>query len=136
MKKYIAFFYLVSVIVLYSCGNKNRLSIVNTNFTDEISVVQNLYFEFNQEIAPDSVQNTWDSTNYLDIEPEIKGKYMWESPNTLVFSPFEEFLPSTDYEIRLNRNLKKLANRKLRMSKDVLKIHTPLPTKLFFSLSV
>ena len=49
MKSYLPLLLLSFGLFLSSCGGKGKISIKNTNFVDEISLNQNLYFEFNQD---------------------------------------------------------------------------------------
>ena len=115
----------VIFLLLTSCGNNKRIKLVNTNFNEEISQEQNLYFEFNRDMVPDTLINFWDSTEYLSIKPEIKGRFIWESARELVFVPSAPFPPSTAFEARFTRQLRKHLDKKLRMPKEVVKFNTP-----------
>ena len=125
MKRYYPLLLLTISCVLFSCTGKNKIKIESTNFVDEISLNQNLYFEFNTELAPDSLLNVWDSTEYLSFLPKVAGRFMWESPKSLVFSPNNPFLPSTDYEVVINKAIKKFGKNVKSISKEVIVFHTP-----------
>ncbi|MBT6838198.1 MAG: alpha-2-macroglobulin family protein, partial [Bacteroidetes bacterium] len=125
MKSYLPLLLLSFGLFLSSCGGKGKISIKNTNFVDEISLNQNLYFEFNQDIVDDSIINIWDSTAYLTFKPEVVGRFMWESPNSLMFAPNNPFKASTDYEVVINKAIKKVSKEAKKISKEAIKFHTP-----------
>lgn len=81
-----------------ACFRGNELSIVKKNFDREISRNENLIVTFNHDLAPDSLIAVWDSTQYLKFEPQIPGRYRWNSPNELVFSPLQPLAPGTDFK--------------------------------------
>ncbi|MCD4680081.1 MAG: hypothetical protein K8S00_06820, partial [Bacteroidales bacterium] len=88
-------------LILFSCSGKKTIKLIETNFSDEISQHQELDFIFNIDIVPDSIINIWDTIQYIEFEPEVKGKFMWTYPNQLVFSPEEAYKPSTEYIAKL-----------------------------------
>ena len=47
--------------------------------------------------------NAWDSTDYVSFEPAIKGKFRWESPDQLVFSPSQPLSPATAYKATIKK---------------------------------
>ncbi len=103
MKKYL--FFLVLSFLFITCGRKNLLEIVQTDFKDEISTTTNLKFKFNQPLAQNITLNRWDTTQYLKFTPHIQGKFMWTSATELVFSPEKNLLPSTDYQASTQKSL-------------------------------
>ncbi len=88
---------LIPVTLILSCSPDNKVSVVATNFEQEIETLQNLAFTFDRDLAPDSVLNLWDSASYIKFTPEINGAFKWVSARELVFSPSGEFKPSTAY---------------------------------------
>ena len=60
--------------------------------------MSNLVFRFNKSLYPDSLINNWDSTAYISFEPKIQGRFRWNGPDELVFSPAQPLLPATNYK--------------------------------------
>ena len=81
-------------IFLSSC-KKNAITLSFTNAKGEVPQLGNLTFRFNSSLAKDSMLNAWDSTEYISFEPKIAGKFRWESPDELVFSPSHPLNPAT-----------------------------------------
>lgn len=92
-------------IAIVSCSSSNELKIAEKNFGEQIEQQQNLVFEFEQAVVPDSLTGLWDSTAYLRLTPAVTGSYKWTSPKTLVFSPSTGFKASTDYQAELTEAL-------------------------------
>lgn len=86
---------LIIVGLVTSCGSKDGANITYKSFGEEVSTTQNLTIEFNQSLADENKLNQWDSTQYIQFEPPIKGVYNWETPNRLTFSPTEKLPPAT-----------------------------------------
>jgi uncharacterized protein YfaS (alpha-2-macroglobulin family) len=130
MKKRSAVYILLSAfsfLLLNSCSSLHEVRIAGTNFTDEINQSQNLVFTFNKDLVEEDRLNRWDSTQYMQFEPAIKGKFKWAAPNELIFSPIAGFSPATAYKARLtdlllsgSANVKEYA-----LSKSVVTFHTP-----------
>ena len=78
---------LIAGTIFLSACNKNAVTLVYTNAKGEVPRLGNLVFRFNQIMVKDSMLNAWDSTDYISFEPAIPGKFRWESPDQLVFSP-------------------------------------------------
>ncbi len=91
----ILFLVLILPIIITSCGDDGTVHIVYKDFGEEVSTTQNLTIEFNQEVANPNQLNRWDSTAYIQFEPEIKGAFNWESTSRLVFSPANQLPPAT-----------------------------------------
>ena len=79
---------LAGTIFLTAC-NKNAVVLSYTNAKDEVPQLGNLVFRFNKSLAKDTMLNNWDSTEYISFEPRIAGRFRWESPDQLVFSPLK-----------------------------------------------
>ncbi|QQS30787.1 MAG: hypothetical protein IPM47_07620 [Sphingobacteriales bacterium] len=84
------------------------VEIQSKNFENEILRNENLSFTFNTTLVPDSLLMKWDSTAYIQFNPAIPGRFRWTSGNTLVFSPFEEFAPNSQFTGKLTKDLLKL----------------------------
>ena len=117
---------LLSVAVFTRCS-KNLVEVQKTDFKEEIATQQNLKFTFSQDLVTDNKLNVWDTTNYLNFTPMVKGKFKWISKNELIFSPVKGFQPSTDYKATLQDALVKAAPNKVPdvNKKNSIVFHTP-----------
>lgn len=88
------------VVVFLSC-NRNFVSLDYTNAKDEVPQLGNLVFRFSKSLVTDSLLNKWDSTEYVSFEPKIPGRFRWESPSELVFSPSRPLQPATSYKAKI-----------------------------------
>ncbi|MGB8192211.1 MAG: MG2 domain-containing protein, partial [Chitinophagaceae bacterium] len=88
------------VVVLLSC-NRSYVTLDYTNAKDEVPQLGNLVFRFNKSLVKDSMLNRWDSTEYVSFEPKIPGRFRWESPSELVFSPSRPLQPATTYKAKI-----------------------------------
>ena len=120
-------FHVLIAFVLSGCVNNGKvLQLEHSNFTGEIATDQNLIFTFAENLVPDSLLNTWDTTAYLTFSPAVHGKYKWSAPNELTFSPLAPFAASTDFEATLAENLTRHLKDKPSLPKDrSVKFHTP-----------
>ncbi|MFN8275877.1 MAG: MG2 domain-containing protein [Chitinophagales bacterium] len=114
---------LLLLAVLASC-NQNRVKLSSTNAREEVPVLGNLIFTFDRDLVPDSLLNRWDSTAYLEFTPAITGRFQWQSPYELIFSPDRELLPSTAYKAVMTSKLTARSRYHLGYS-DALSFHTP-----------
>ena len=92
---------LCGTIFLSSC-KRNYVALDYTNAKGEVPQLSNLIFRFNKSLYPDSLVNNWDSTDYISFEPKIKGRFRWNGPDELVFSPAQPLLPATNYKATIN----------------------------------
>lgn len=122
---------LSSILVLSyffnSCSSLNEVKIAGTNFKEEIGQSQNLVFTFNKDLVPENQLNDWDSTQYINFEPAVRGKFKWSAPNELVFSPVAGFASATDYKAKLTDALLKQSktDKKYDVSGEAISFHTP-----------
>ncbi len=65
----------------------------------------NLVFRFDKALVADSLLNQWDSTDYVDFEPKIPGRFRWEAPDQLVFSPARPLPPATSFKATINNDV-------------------------------
>ncbi len=112
---------LIVCVLLFtaSCGNRNEVKLLNTNCKGEVAAQQNLVFQFNKDIYPDSLLNNWDSTTYIEFEPRIAGSFRWSSSSELVFSPQKGFQPAKEYKATLSpRLLDRVKKKNYTLSKE------------------
>jgi alpha-2-macroglobulin len=89
---------LAILISLVSSCNRSTVSLDYTNARDEVPTLGNLTFRFDQTLVSDSLVDQWDSTRYVEFEPRIAGRFRWEHPDELVFSPAQPLAPATTYK--------------------------------------
>ncbi|OYU64527.1 MAG: hypothetical protein CFE22_18275, partial [Cytophagaceae bacterium BCCC1] len=124
MKRSILFFLLV--FFFNSCNHLPEVGIKTLGFGDEIEVLQNLFFEFDEELVFDGDLNKWESTPYMDFEPKIEGKFKWIGKKELVFSPSKPMKFANEYKAKLSENLLKRKKGKMGIDKNkTIKFHTP-----------
>jgi hypothetical protein len=69
--------------------------------------------------------NKWDTTQYINFEPKIQGKFMWTGKSELTFSPMGALLPASEYKATLSKNLTKFSAEKFDIDDDPVLFHTP-----------
>ena len=116
---------LAGAVFLSSC-KKNSISLSYTNAKGEVPVLGNLLFRFSHSLATDSMLNAWDSTAYISFEPALKGKFRWQSPDELVFSPSEPLNPATTYKAKVKSAVLKYSKYNAVQGGDKISFHTPL----------
>jgi uncharacterized protein YfaS (alpha-2-macroglobulin family) len=95
---------MVVAIFLSSC-QKNFIALESTTAKGEVPQLGNLVFRFNKSLIPDSLINTWDSTAYVRFEPAIPGRFRWQGPDELVFSPAQPLAPATSYKAEISNEI-------------------------------
>ncbi|MBN1952735.1 MAG: hypothetical protein JW801_16150, partial [Bacteroidales bacterium] len=99
---------LIAFMVLSSCSKKgNEVKLVNKNFGNELAMDQAMEFTFDKALVPDSVVGTWTDLEYITFQPEIPGRYHWESKSKLVFMPKNGLRPATNYQATISQNILK-----------------------------
>ncbi len=88
---------LVVVIFLSSCS-RNTVNLDYTNAKEEVPALGNLVFRFDKSLVSDSLVNIWDTLEYIRFEPRIEGRFRWEHPDELVFSPSKPLPPATTFK--------------------------------------
>lgn len=125
-------FYLVPLVaagaIFLSSCKKNAITLSFTNAKGEVPVLGNLVFRFSHSLATDSMLNAWDSTDYISFEPKLKGKFRWQSPDELVFSPSEPLSPATTYKAKVKSSVLKFSKYNSVKGGDKISFHTPLLT--------
>ena len=91
--------------IFFSSCKRNAVNLDFTNAKGEVPQLGNLLFRFNKSLIKDSLLNLWDSTEYISFEPKIPGRFRWESPDQLVFSPSRPFAPATTYKAKVRNEV-------------------------------
>lgn len=112
------------LISAVSC-NRNTAQLEFTNAKGEVPPLGNLVFRFNNALAPDSLLNVWDSTAYIRFKPEIAGKFRWNSPDELVFSPVMPLSPATTFAAELTDEIVSFSKFAGVRSSEKISFHTP-----------
>ncbi|HEY6506005.1 MAG TPA: MG2 domain-containing protein [Chitinophagaceae bacterium] len=115
---------LIGTFFLFAC-KRNAVSLDFTNANGEVPLLGNLVFRFNQSMVSDTMMNTWDSTDYVSFEPKIPGKFRWESPDQLVFSPSQPLLPATSYKAEIKNAVLRFSKYNSVKGGDAINFHTP-----------
>ncbi|HET9824429.1 MAG TPA: hypothetical protein VFP87_03800, partial [Chitinophagaceae bacterium] len=114
----------IGIFFLSAC-NRNSVNLDYTNARGEVQQLQNLVFRFSNSVVTDSVLNVWDSTNYVSFEPAISGRFRWESPDQLVFSPSRPLSPATSYKAKLTREVLRYSKYGIVKKAADINFHTP-----------
>jgi alpha-2-macroglobulin len=114
----------IAATAVLSC-NRSAVSLSYTNAKDEVPQLGNLIFRFSQSVVRDSMLNLWDSSDYVSFEPRIEGRFRWESPDQLVFSPSQPLSPATNYKAEINKAVLKFSKYDKVEGGDDIKFHTP-----------
>ncbi|MCZ2460249.1 MAG: hypothetical protein LC128_11585 [Chitinophagales bacterium] len=109
---------------LFSC-KRNAVSLDYTNAKGEVPQLGNLIFRFDQPLMKDSLLNQWDSTDFVAFEPKIPGRFRWESPDQLVFSPSQPLLPATSYKASVKSTVLRFSKYNTVKDGDNISFHTP-----------
>lgn len=116
---------LLPVVLILSACSRNAVVLSYTNAKEEVPLLGNLQFRFDQSMVADSLLNAWDSTEYVSFEPAIKGRFRWESPDQLVFSPAQPLNPATDYKAKIKSTVLRYSKYDKVNGGDDIKFHTP-----------
>lgn len=127
IKMYLVPLIAAGTLFLTSC-KKNAISLSFTNAKGEVPVLGNLVFRFSHALATDSMLNAWDSTDYISFEPTLKGRFRWQSPDELVFSPAEPLSPATTYKGKVKSSVLRFSKFNSVKGGDKINFHTPLLT--------
>ena len=91
-------------MILSSC-NRSTVSLQYTNAHEEVPALGNLVFRFDKDLVKDSLLDRWDSTPYINFEPKIAGRFRWEHPDELVFSPAQPLTPATTFKATIKNDI-------------------------------
>ena len=116
---------LTTIILFLSACNRSTVSLDYTNARDEVPTLGNLTFRFNQPLVRDSLLDQWDSSRYVNFEPKIAGRFRWEHPDELVFSPSQPLPPATTFKATLRNELLQYSKFGHIAKTEDLIFHTP-----------
>jgi uncharacterized protein YfaS (alpha-2-macroglobulin family) len=116
---------IITVAIFFSSCKRNTVSLDFTNAKGEVEQLGNLVFRFNKSLVNDSLLNFWDSTEYVSFEPNIPGRFRWQSPDELVFSPSKPLLPATEYKAKVKNEVLRYTSYDNVKAKDDISFHTP-----------
>ena len=115
----------IGITIFLSACKKNAVKLEYTNAKGEVPQLGNLVFRFNKSLMKDSLLNVWDSADYVTFEPRIPGRFRWESPDQLVFSPSQLLQPATSYTAKFNRELFRYSKYNKVEAADKISFNTP-----------
>jgi uncharacterized protein YfaS (alpha-2-macroglobulin family) len=110
--------------ILFTACKRHSVSLTFTNAREEVPRLGNLVFRFNKSLAPDSLVNNWDSTSYIEFEPAIRGRFRWEAPDQLVFSPSAPLAPATNYKAKIESDILRFTKYNDIDGADNIQFHT------------
>jgi uncharacterized protein YfaS (alpha-2-macroglobulin family) len=116
---------ITAVVTLFISCNRNAVKLAETNAKGEVQPLQNLVFRFNKQLVPDSLLNRWDSTNYVEFEPNIRGRFRWEHGDELIFSPAQPMAPATTYKAKVGKEVLTFSKFGSVSTDGALEFHTP-----------
>jgi alpha-2-macroglobulin len=115
----------LAVVIFLSGCNRSTVGLEFTNARDEVPALGNLTFRFDKSLVSDSLLDRWDSSELVAFEPKIQGRFRWEQPDELVFSPSSALTPATTFKATLkNALLQYSAYGRIRSAGDLI-FHTP-----------
>jgi hypothetical protein len=115
----------LAILFFLSACNRSTVSLEFTNARDEVPTLGNLVFRFDQSLVKDSLLDQWDSTPYVTFEPKIPGRFRWEHPDELVFSPSQPLPPATTFKAVLKSDILQYSKYGRIKTGDDLIFHTP-----------
>lgn len=115
---------LVVVIFLSAC-NRSAVSLDYTNAKGEVPQLGNLVFRFSKPLVKDSLLNQWDSTEYVSFTPKIAGRFRWEHPDELVFSPSQPLSPATTFKATVSKEVLQYSTYGKVSGSDAISFFTP-----------
>ena len=122
--KYVPVTLVFSVAIFLSACKRNSVTLDYTNAKGEVPQLGNLVFRFNKSLMEDSLLNFWDSTEYVAFEPKIPGRFRWQSPDELIFSPSKPLLPATAYKAKIKNEILKYTDYNNVSAQEDISFHT------------
>ncbi|MBD2721658.1 alpha-2-macroglobulin family protein [Hymenobacter armeniacus] len=94
---------LLLLLAASSCSKKSAQEQAAQEQTDgeEIDPYANITFTFDKEVVDAGKLNQWDTTQFVQFSPAVRGRFKWTSANELTFSPLSPFRPSTVFKAAL-----------------------------------
>jgi len=118
-------FFSASGLLFFTACNRSAVSLQFTNARDEVPALGNLIFRFDKALVKDSLLDRWDSTEYVSFEPKIAGRFRWEHPDELVFSPAAPLTPATTFKATVKKDVLQYSTFGTVKKGDDLVFHTP-----------
>ena len=82
------FYFSALLLLIFSCSNNtSEVQLSYTNLEGIVPKQGNFTFDFDEELAPDSIQGIWQKENYVKFTPKMEGEFKWISSSELIFSP-------------------------------------------------
>ncbi|MBC6988180.1 alpha-2-macroglobulin family protein [Hymenobacter sp. BT491] len=91
---------------------------------EEISPYQNIVFTFDEPLGQGKVSR-WDTVQYVQFEPTVRGKFKWTGDRELIFSPQEPFRPATAFQAAWRPSALAAAKEKSLPKLSRSRFHTP-----------
>ena len=114
-----------STLMIMTACNRSAVALQYTNAKDEVPPLGNLIFRFDQDLVKDSLLDRWDSSQYISFEPKIAGRFRWEHPDELVFSPAQPLTPATTFKATLRNDILQYSSYgRIKKGEDLV-FHTP-----------
>ncbi len=116
------------LLVNFSCNNSSQtIKIIYTNFSEEVSLSQNLIFRFSEDIVKniDEMNELQQTTNPILFTPSIEGKFRWTDKNEVIFTPLKSLKICTKYVAKINESLKKSFQLNRNIDNNSTEFHTP-----------
>ena len=98
------------IAISFASCKQDYITLDYTNAKGEVPQLVNLVFHFNKAIYPDSLLNDWQDGDFISFDPAISGRFRWNGPEELVFSPSQPLSPATTYKVKFENDLFKLSN--------------------------
>ena len=111
--------------IIFSACNRTIVNLDYTNAKGDIPQLSNLIFRFDKALVKDSLLNQWDSTQYIEFEPKIPGRFRWEHPDELVFSPSRPLPPATTFKAKFKDDLLQFTEYDKLGNTDKIQFSTP-----------
>lgn len=113
------------VVIFLAACSRNTVSLEYTNAKGEVPTLGNLVFRFSKPLMKDSLLNQWDSTGYIAFEPKIPGRFRWEHPDELVFSPAQPLPPATSFTARIGKEILQFSTHDKVATDEPISFRTP-----------
>ncbi len=103
----------VSVSLLFSCATDkaNRLRVTSPLPAGTIDNNAVIRLTFSSGVVSPESTNIWTMTPYLQFNPPVSGRFVWQDTATLVFSPDNPLPGDTRFKAELNTTLLKSLSR-------------------------
>lgn len=111
-----------TALLLWSC-DRNQVTVTDFEPQGEVQDLQAFTINFDQELAPDDMQDKWLADEFVTFKPEIPGRFKWLNDHTLLFSPEGPLKSSQDYTATVNKEV--LFNKKFKLESSSYSFHTP-----------